>query len=92
MLRLIVSLMVILSLCIVHSVIGHPGVGYGISPEAEVGWAPPTSGHGDGTVSSDTKISFTLVRITLMTSIQPQDMELSHYNSKPFSIKGTAQL
>ena len=44
--------------CIVHSVIGHPGVGYGISPEAIVSWEPPTSGHGDGTVKSDTKIRF----------------------------------
>ena len=60
MLRLIVSLMVILSLCIVHSVIGHPGVGYGISPDAEVGWEPPASGHDDGTVYSDTEISFHL--------------------------------
>ena len=58
MLRFNVELMVILSLCIVNSSIGHPGHGYGVSPEALVSWEPPTSGHGDGTVKADTKIRF----------------------------------
>ena len=57
MLRIKVSLMVILSLCIVDQSISHPGSGASVDGKALCSWSQP-HGHGDGEIKIETWLSF----------------------------------